>query len=237
MHVLTDHRTPKEVLSSLLSYGFQPILMPSASYLSKSVSAHPDMLLFIGFGRLFCHKKYYEENQELMNRIAELAECKLSLSDEPTGEKYPFDVLFNACLLGNRLICNTNTVSRLILAAAEDAGCEIIHVSQGYTKCSICQVSENALITSDKGIAIACQNAGIDTLTVSEGHISLPPYEYGFIGGAGGFCGNTVCFCGCILDHPDRDAIRSFCKAHGKNALSLSDEKLYDVGSLIYIGG
>ncbi len=235
MFVITDHRICAEAVSALEKYGFEPILLPPADYLSAPVASHTDMLIFVGFGRLFCHRRYYECNSALVERIASLSGLELTISDEPTGEKYPFDVLFNACLVGKRLICNEKTVSKLILDAARSSGCEIINVPQGYTKCSVAVVSDTAIITADKAISAACRNANIDVLEVSEGYISLPPYNFGFIGGTSGLCGDKVYFCGSLNYHPDGEKIKIFCKNHKKAAVSLSGGELQDVGSLFFI--
>ena len=235
MFVIADHRISTEAISTLKKYGFETIPLPPAEYLSGAVASHTDMLIFMGFGRLFCHRSYYEGNSVLIDRIVALSGLELALSDEPTGEKYPLDVLFNACLVGNRLICNEKTVSRLILEAARVLGCEIINVPQGYTKCSISVVSDNAIITADKAIAAACKGVGIDVLTVSEGHISLPPYDFGFIGGASGVCCDKVYFCGSLDSHPDCERIKEFCEKHHKTAISLTNVELQDVGSLFFI--
>lgn len=235
MYVITDNRIDKSSLLSLCREGFKPILLPPADYLQAGVAGHTDMLIFIGFGRLFCHKSYYESNRELIERIVKISELDLTLSDEPTDAKYPNDVLFNACLVKNKLICNEKTVSKLILEAAKTLKCEVISIPQGYTKCSVCVVSENAIITADKAIASACEAVSIDVLTVSEGHISLPPYNFGFIGGASGLCGNKVYFCGALDCHPDGESIKKFCEKHKKIAVSLSDDELQDVGSLFFI--
>lgn len=80
--------------------------------------------------------------------------------------------------------------------------------------------------------AAAGRALGIDVLTVSEGHISLPPYNFGFIGGSCGERGGKVYFCGSINSHPDGARIKEFCEKHGKTAISLSDRELIDVGSL-----
>lgn len=235
MVVITDSRISIEAVSALEKYGFESILLPPAEYLSPPVASHTDMLIFMGFGRIFCHRRYYDSNSALIDRIASIAGLELSVSDEPTGEKYPLDVLFNACLVGKRLICNKNTVSKLILEAAKAQNCKIINVPQGYTKCSVAVVSDNAIITSDKAIAAACRSADIDVLEISEGHISLPPYNFGFIGGASGICGDKVYFCGSLDTHPDGDNIKEFCNKHKKTAISLTSGELQDAGSLYFI--
>ncbi len=236
MIALIDWRASQKTLEALKKYGFETVLMPPSPLLQTGVASHTDMLIFIGFGRLFCHTSYYESNKDLIEYIAKKGNLILSLSDEEWAQNYPLDVLFNACLIGNKLICNEKTVSRDILRAAREARYEIINVNQGYTKCSVCVVSDNAIITSDKHIAKTCKNFGIDVLLIPEGHISLPPYDFGFIGGASGLSKNNVFFCGSLDTHPDGERIKDFCKSHGKNAISLSDDKLQDVGSIMFIG-
>lgn len=236
MLVVTDKRINRDSLLSLTSFGFEPVLLDPAEYLSEPVSGHTDMLFFIGFGNIFCHRKYYDFNKSVIDRIADASGCKIAISDEPTGEKYPRDVLFNACLIGNRLICNEKTISKHILDAAKISGCEIVTVPQGYTKCSVCVVSDNAIITADESINFACSSYGIDVLKITEGHISLPPYDYGFIGGASGAFGDKVYFCGSLDLHPDGKKIKEFCQKHKKTAVSLSNGELQDVGSLFFIG-
>ena len=236
MKALIDCRADSSLLISLIEHGFEPVLIPPAVYLQTGIASHTDMLIFIGFGRLFCHTLYYKSNKELIDSIAGHASLTVTISDEHTAESYPHDVLFNACLVGKRLICNKKTVSKLILCAAIENNYEIIDVHQGYTKCSICIVSDEAIVTADRSIAQACISAGIDVLTVSEGHISLPPYNFGFIGGTSGLYGDTVYFCGSLDKHPDADRIKAFCQTHGKKTIYLSDDCLQDVGSLFFIG-
>ena len=235
MVVISDNRICPKALSLLKAEGFEPILLPAADYLQEGVASHTDMLIFVGFGKVFCHENYYKSNSEIIEIIASLTNSEICISSEPTGKKYPLDVLFNACIVGNNLICNEKNVSRLISGAAKAHGCKIIGVSQGYTKCSVCVVSDNAIITSDSGIAKACRDKGIDVLKISEGHISLPPYNFGFIGGASGVHGDKVYFCGSLDTHPNGEKIKEFCIKHKKIAVSLSDGELQDVGSLFFI--
>lgn len=235
MVALVDKRIDCASLLALKKTGAELILMPPAKFLQRGVASHPDMLVFIGFGKLFCHERYYAENRGLVDIIASSSHLELMLSSEPTSEKYPLDVLFNAALVGNKLICHNRTVSKLILTSAKEHGCEIIHVPQGYTKCSTSIVSDSAIITSDRPIYDACRSCGIDALLISEGYIDLPDYDFGFIGGTSGMCGDKVYFCGELTLHPDGERIKEFCQKHGKTAISLSDQRLFDIGSILFI--
>ncbi len=235
MYALVDHRISDASLRSLKAYGHTPILMPSAEYLSNAVSSHTDMLLFIGFERLFCHAHYYEKNKKLIDELILISNLKLILSTEFTNDKYPYDVLFNACVVGRRLICNEKTVSKLIIEAAHEGNYEIINVPQGYTKCSICPISDNSIITSDKKISERCVHYGLNVLLISEGNISLPPFDHGFIGGASGYYNKTIYFCGSLDTHPDGEKIKSFCIQNGAKAIELTNCKLQDIGTIFFI--
>ncbi len=235
MIAITDSRTPTAALSRLCELGFEIISLPRADYLAEPVSAHPDMLVFMGLGGLFCHKIYYQSNKEIIDGIAKKTGLELIISAEHTSAEYPYDVLFNCVLLGNKLLCNTNTVSRLILERAMAQGIAVIHTNQGYTKCSVCKVDDNTIITSDMSIYKACASNGISVMLVSPEGVGLDGYSCGFIGGSSGNDGKCVYFCGDISLHPDGKKIIEFCNSHGKNVISLSDKALYDVGSILFI--
>lgn len=235
MVAIVDNRIPNTSLSRLREFGFDVMSLPCADHLAEPVSAHPDMLIFMGFGKLFCHSEYFERNAELISRLATLSGLEMCLSDEKTDKEYPLDVLFNCVAIGNNLLCNTKTVSKTVLCEAQSRGMKILHTNQGYSKCSVCKVSENAVITSDNSIARVCTENGIDVLIINEGNVALAGYDHGFIGGASGSDGKNIYFCGDITRHPNAENIVDFCRKHGKNAVSLSDEPLYDIGSVFFI--
>lgn len=148
---------------------------------------------------------------------------------------YPNNVMLNSVVLSNKLICNTKTVSNEILDKAYINNFKIIHTNQGYTKCSTCIVNENSIITSDSSIYKACKNK-IDVLLISSGYIDLPGTDYGFIGGASfKYNKNTLMFTGNIKLHPDYEKIKSFALNHSVNIESLTNDRLFDIGSIIPI--
>ena len=60
---------------------------------------------------------------------------------------------------------------------------EKINVSQGYSKCSLCIVNENSVITEDDGIAEVLKRHNMDVLKISAGDVLLSGLDYGFLGG------------------------------------------------------
>ena len=124
---------------------------------------------------------------------------------------------------------------------ADENGMDIINVKQGYSKCNICVVSDNAIITEDSGISKECRKYGIDVLLLKTKSIKLNGYDNGFIGGATGVLDYTnskskkILFAGNVQNHPEYCDINLFCNKYGAELVSMSDEDLYDYGSIIVI--
>ena len=123
-------------------------------------------------------------------------------------------------------------MSSKIKEMADRLGYEICHTNQGYPACSVLAFGNNA-ITADRGLARVLEQKGIDVTLIESGGISLPPHEYGFIGGASGVVGKRVYFFGNILSHPNGQLIVSRISEAGFTPVSLSDEPLGDFGGII----
>lgn len=231
--VIADERIDAACQESLAAKGFEIIKLPAYGGLQSPVSAHPDMLIFIGGGKAFCHEKYYKVAKKQIDKILSLVDFSLVLSDERWDAEYPHDVLFNAARVGDKLICSKKSTSRLLLCLYGEEN--VIDTKQGYAKCSTCTVGENGIITADKSIAKAAEREGIDVLLLPDSCTRLDGYDTGFIGGASGDDGENVFFCGDISRHPEYLRIQEFCQKHGRDVVSLSDNELYDYGSLIFI--
>lgn len=148
---------------------------------------------------------------------------------------YPNNVMLNCVVLNDKLICNTKTITDEVLQMAIKDNLKIINVNQGYTKCSTCIVNENAIITSDKSIYKSCKNE-MDVLLIRQGYIELTGTDYGFIGGSSfKYNRNTLVFSGNIELHPDYESIKSFAENHNVELLSLTENTMIDIGSIIPI--
>ena len=232
--VVVDSRIPRPCAEQLSRLGYGLVSLPKFSSLQDPVSAHPDMLLFFAGSTLLCHEDYLTVAK---NELSELAECGYDVitSSEHIAEAYPHDVLFNALRIGKRIYCRADSVSNLILDFAKRHGYEVRGVKQGYSKCSVCTIGERAAITADPSLCRAMREDGMEVLLISSGGIVLDGYDTGFIGGCSGEDGDRIYFSGNIFLHPDGKRIDDFCKAHGKTAVSLSDEPLVDIGTMFFI--
>lgn len=133
----------------------------------------------------------------------------------------------NICIVGEYAICNEQT------AAMSLSWLKKIPVKQKYTRCSICVVDEHSIITADHGIAQSCSGL-LDVLEIEPGHIELPGYDYGFIGGCSfKLNAHELAFTGSLQSHPDAERIQQFLSERGVEAISLTDGPLLDIGSAV----
>ena len=232
--VIIDSRTPKKITDSLTKLGFVTIALPCFPSLPTPVSAHPDMLIFFADDKIFCHNDYYTIAKDELHEISRSG-YEIILSDEYVSNKYPHDILFNSVILDGNIYGKSKYISRMIQDFAADNNMNIIDVNQGYTKCSVCKISERAIITSDPSIHRTATANQIDTLFISSGGVTLSGYDCGFIGGCSGICEDKIYFSGNILLHPDGKKISDFCEKHNKTPISLSDDILFDIGSMFFI--
>lgn len=201
------------------------------SGLYEAVAYHPDLQLH-----------HIEDNlivipPNVSNRFVYQLEEEgflLIVGKSDVGKEYPCNIHYNAARVGNNLICNTRYIDEAILHAAEKRNLNIIEVKQGYSKCSICVVNENAIITSDNGIYNTCSQNGIDCLKISVGYIKIEGLNYGFIGGSTGYLSaNELGFYGNIALHPDYVKIKKFLDKYKKQYINLSENLVYDFGTFI----
>jgi hypothetical protein len=99
------------------------------------------------------------------------------------GKAYPLDAAYNVCVLGKYAIHNFEHTDKMLIEYLKKEY-ELIHIRQAYSKCLISPVTENFVITQDKGIAKALEKKNIDVLLIEEKEILLDGYPWGFIGGA-----------------------------------------------------
>lgn len=234
MLCVTDCRLPRACRDELLRLGIEPVLLPPHPSLSAPIASHADLLLFSIGKTVLTHKSYATIAERELSRISECG-YEIRLCDTAIGESYPNDVSLCACALKKHAICNVKYTCGDAVSLAKQAGLSIVDVSQGYAKCSCAALSDGAVISADAGICKAFSAQGGEALLISSGHVKLPPYQYGFIGGASGLCGDTLYFAGGIERHPDYEKIRDFCARHKTPIRSLSDEVLFDVGSMIFL--
>lgn len=217
-----------EAIAKLNAEGIKTVNIISDYNLPEPVNSHADIrLLHMGNNTVFCQNEHLFSGE--LKQKFELIKIKAS-----AGNKYPQDVRLNCTLIGNKLICNKNTVASEILEFADMNGLTVIHVNQGYARCSICVVNENAVITDDKSIFTAAANFFNDAQFISKGSIGLKGYDYGFIGGCcGKISKNKLAFNGAIESHSDYKLIIDFLSRNNVECIELHNNRLYDIGGIL----
>ena len=215
-----------EIISALHNTGISTLSFESNA-LPKEISRHLDMLL--------CHTG--ENEIFLAPEISpdpRLAEGATVRHTAPLGDTYPHDVMLNLAVSRDFFVFNPKTADTALREALSLSGRRAIPVKQGYAKCSLCMVTENAVITEDPSIYEALKNTDIHTLLISKGDIYLSDTHCGFFGGSTGkISSRTLAVTGSLSTHRDGEKIRGFCKKHGVEILELTQGKIIDIGGII----
>ncbi len=233
---IVDRRISEKCLASLTALGFKVIKLEPHNALGKAVASHPDMLIHKIGKKLFVTKGYYSKNEAIFTDIKNsYPYIEVITTNDEYEPNYPEDVKFNLLKMGKLAFGRLDAISRELKENLVNDGYEFINTKQGYPACTTLPLGADRVITADCGMAKVFSQYGISVLKIKEGDIALPPHEYGFIGGCSGVYDRCVYFIGNIDTHTDALKIKSFIKDAGYTHISLSDEKLVDLGGIIFI--
>lgn len=169
-----------------------------------------------------------------INTCINIPSINIQKSTKDLERNYPLNIPLNCTRIYNKLIANIKYTDPKILDYCAKENIKIIDVKQGYAKCSTAVINHNSIITSDETIHKACIKNQIDSLKITPGYISLPGYDYGFIGGCCGLLSpNKIIFTGNIELHPDSREIIRFISSKNIDIVCLSTKKLVDIGGII----
>lgn len=229
--VLVDYRISEEEKEKIEALNLKVLIVPPYKLLYDAVCGHPDMLLsIIDSNTIVVHR---EMDLNFVERIKKY-NYKVLYSENSLKSIYPSDIILNAVNLENLFIHNLKHTDNVLLKNVNYK--KIKSVSQGYSKCSTAIVSNNAVMTSDTGIAKALSEENIDVLLLPPGDILLPGLNYGFIGGCCGLLEKgLVAFYGSLNNYLFKDDVYKFLKKHKVEPISLSKGQLIDRGSILLI--
>lgn len=215
-------------VNALRKLGFNVLTVTAAEGLESETACHTDMLVHVSTDKtVFVHSSQTELINELQSRG-----IKTQVLTHVFG-RYPDDVAFNVACLGKYGVGKKSAVHTAI---AGIYGENFIDVKQGYAKCSISPVGENAVITEDTGIANDLKNKGFSVLEISKGDVYLSEKHYGFFGGATGRPDNmTLLINGELKTHRDAEKIRNFLDLHGVTPVELKKGQITDIGSILFV--
>lgn len=196
----------------------------------KDIDYHTDLfLLNIGNNELILDKS---QSSNIVKYLTKGYRCKILQKE--VSSPYPGDCLLNSAIFGNIAIYNPDSTDNAVIAKLKSKGYRLVETNQGYAKCSVCPVSDNALITDDESIYNSCKKNSIDALLISKGSIKLKGFNYGFIGGCTGRIDkNKLLFNGDINYHTDCNKILDFLYKYKTEPVIIENRPLTDVGSIV----
>ncbi len=223
-----DYRIDELEEINLSKLNIDVIKCPPCNELYYAINGHPDVLVhFIDKKTLLVHKEIATSFIELLKKY----DFNIIFSEKTLDRKYPEDIFLNAVNLKGLFIHNLAFTDKSLLKSIQNK--KLIHVKQGYTKCSTAVVSDKALITSDKGIFASLINEDIDILLLPPGDILLPGLDYGFLGGACGLLDDKhLAFYGSLEYYLYGNQVISFLEKHNVKPVYLREGKLIDRGSI-----
>ncbi len=226
--VLVDYRIEDLEKYNLEKLGFKVTAIPPSKILYEAVCGHPDMLVhIIDNSTVMVHA---DMDLDFILNLKNL-NFSIVVSQKSLQSSYPYNIMLNAVNLNNLFIHNINYTDIVLLNHMKNK--KLKNVKQGYTKCSTAVVSQNGLMTSDKGIAKSSFEEGIDVLLLPPGDILLPGLNYGFIGGCCGLLeDNLLAFYGDLKHYTYGRDVLAFLKKHNVEPVFLRDGPLIDRGSI-----
>lgn len=224
-HIILGEKYRNVLESALFTHDLEPVWLKSNPHVDERLSGHAD-LSAVQIVKSVILSEYLNPCEQIHKIVG------VEYVPDPQQAVYPYDAGLNFCIVGDKLFFNPKTANAKLV---EKCGCkQFIPVKQGYTKCSICVIDENSIITSDKRIAEAAENAGMDALYLCEPFVKLDGFGYGFIGGAAFKISETdIAFTGKIVDTIVERKIESFLSRRNINPIYLTDSQIFDIGSAI----
>ncbi len=218
----------ENLIKKLNKLSISAVITKASEKLDNFINYHTDMLLFnLSEGSLFIDKS---QKNNLVKFLTMGYDVKIINN---VKSPYPDDSKLNAVVIGDNFICNEKSVDKMIIDYAYN-NYNVIPVNQGYTKCSVCILNENAIITDDISIHKLCEKNRLDSTIVSKGSVVLNGYNYGFIGGCTGKIDNDkLLFNGDINYHSDCNTILDTLNRLKISPVIIENQPLTDIGSLI----
>jgi len=229
---VVDGRLDEAMEAKLLDLKVKLIKTDRHTGLYEAVSYHPDMMLHHLGDECIVYSPGVADS--IKNA---LSDCGFQLIQGGTTlqEKYPWDIAYNVARVGKFAFHNLKYTDPVLRNELEKRDVELVHVKQGYSKCSVSVIDENSIITADRGIAKAAQEKGVEVLLIEpEEEILLPGLSNGFIGGSTAMLNKyRWAVAGNFAFFRAADRIRRFLEDRNIEIISLSEGRITDIGSII----
>lgn len=215
--ILIDERIRPEEEKYLSKY-FEITKIPLSKDVYDEISGHSDIFYCKINDKIICAPN------------APIIDNSFIMGMSKVNNKYPEDVAYNACQIGNIIIGSKYTDKTI--------NPDII-VKQGYVKCSICVTSPNSCITTDKNIYDELTKHEIDVTYIQEHNIKLldragkSTQMQGFIGGASFIFDNKFVLFGDIQTLESKEKILKHLQKYNLQLINFKGLDANDYGGAI----
>ncbi len=228
-NLFIDYRMRDCEKNKLKEIGYQLIDVPINKNLYPEISSHVDVHVCKINNKIVLENSLYNYiNKNVFIR-----------GNSSVFEKYPEDIKYNVCIIGNKAIHNFKYTDTKILDLLKEYGYELIDVKQGYSKCSIAIIDDNSVILSDKGLYNILKNYNIDILFLDyEPDIKLLSEigysnKNGFIGGAISRIDDYIFITGDLNKIDKENKIRSFIESKNLKIIDFKNLDVIDYGGIV----
>lgn len=229
MLIFADHKIPEKAHERLQEYGeIIPFRTEGIAY--EAVADHPDIF----FCKIANQWVIAPNTPEIYIKKLDSHKIPYTVGELEVGKKYPETAKYNVVCSDNYLLHNFRYTDSIITNLADNL--DLIHVNQGYTRCSLLALKEEHFITSDDGVGRVLSKYKFDVLNVDPEGIILPGKPHGFIGGTAGIHKDTIFFLGSLNYLKDGTKVRTLLESINYTIVELYDGPLFDGGSILFMG-
>ena len=237
-YILVDCRM-RNVEKNMLKYmGYRLVSIDRSQNVYPEIASHVDIFALKVGNNLIVEKSKYEDLLFLIKNSG----YNIISGKEEVAMKYPDDIKYNVCVVGNYAIHNFKYTDKTVLKKLKQSEYELINVEQGYTNCSIVVIDNSSVITTDKKIAekLIANNFSVLLLDYIP-DIKLKD-EYGnfssmtgFIGGAIGRVRDNIIVFGDLNKIDKENKIRNFIKARDLKLIDFKGLDVIDYGGIVEV--
>jgi len=228
MVIIVNKQVPEQAIKTLSKFG-EPVLFETQNITYPQISNHPDIFFCIGNNQLIAAPNTPEKFLSLLKKNG----VNTIIGGNPVGTAYPESATYNAVVTNRFLIHNLSITDPVVLKTFNHL--EHINIPQGYGRCSLLPLTNNRFITSDRGIANALKQKGMDVLYVNPQGIILPGFNNGFFGGTAGVLNNQIFIAGSLNHYNEGEKVRAFLEQGGFEIIELYNDPLFDTGSILFV--
>lgn len=234
MKLIIDERMRTIEKEKLKELGYDLIEIKQSKKVYPEISSHVDIFTCkIGEKLIVEPSQYNHIKSQLQDKN------KVEQGCETIECKYPLDIKYNVCTIGNKALHNFEYTDSKIKEELKNQGYELINTTQGYTNCSIAVIDEKSAIVTDKGLYKILQKHNIDVLYLQyELDIKLLSNNSystrkGFIGGAISRISDNIIVFGELNKIDKNEQIRKFIEKRNLNIIEFKGLEVIDYGGIV----